>query len=225
VFNNREPLYEDLCQYDKAYYVGNDPKESGLMSGGLIARYAKEHPEADKNGDGMLQYVMLKGEPGHQDAELRTVYSVRALKDAGIRLEKLQESTAMWERAVAQEKTAGFIASFGDRIECVISNNDEMALGAIEALKAAGYFAGGRFIPVVGVDATGAALDALREGTLLGTVLNDAEGQGDAALTLALMLRSGESLDAFPYAIDRDAYVWIPSKVVTRETLSSGGAE
>ena len=219
VFINREPLYEDLCEYDKAYYVGNNPKESGRMCGELIADYVKEHPEADRNGDGIIQYVMLKGEPGHQDAELRTVYSVKALKDAGIRIQKLQETTAMWERSIAQEKMSGLIASFGERIECVISNNDEMALGAIEALKAAGRFSNGRFLPVVGVDATGAAIDALNEGTLLGTVLNDADGQGDAALSLALLLASGTVIEpsTFSYPVDQGVYVWIPGRTVTRK--------
>jgi len=220
VFNNREPLPEDLLEYDKAFYVGNNPKESGLMCGELIARYVREHPEI-LGEDQILQYVMLKGEPGHQDAELRTVYSIKALKDAGIQLERLQETSAMWERSIAQEKMAGFIASYGNRIECVISNNDEMALGAIEALKAAGYFSDGRTIPVVGVDATGAAREALLEGTLLGTVLNNAEAQGNAALSLALLLMEGKPLseEDFPYPLGEKPYLWIPSEIVTREGL------
>ena len=220
VFNNREPLLEDLLEYDKAFYVGNNPKESGLMCGELIACYVREHPEI-LGEDQILQYVMLKGEPGHQDAELRTVYSIKALKDAGIQLERLQETSAMWERSIAQEKMAGFIASYGNRIECVISNNDEMALGAIEALKAAGYFSDGRTIPVVGVDATSAAREALLEGTLLGTVLNNAEAQGNAALSLALLLMEEGPLNEedFPYPLDQKPYLWIPSEIVTRETL------
>jgi methyl-galactoside transport system substrate-binding protein len=101
------------------------------MNGELIADYFLRNPQADRNGDGVIQYVMLKGEPGHQDAELRTVYSTQALRDAGFALENLAEETAMWVRTIAQEKMAHIIASYGERIECVISNNDEMALGAI----------------------------------------------------------------------------------------------
>ncbi len=223
VFVNREPLYEDLMLYDKAYYVGNNPKGSGQMCGELIAEYFAAHPEADKNGDGAIQYVMLKGEPGHQDAELRTVYSVQALEDAGFKLERLAEDTAMWDRTAAQDKMAGYLSSFGDRIECVIANNDEMALGAIEALKAAGYFTGSRTIPVVGVDATRQALQALRDQTLLGTVLNDAQGLSDAALTLALLLAEGKEASgaAFPYAIDRGRYIWTESRKITLATLEA----
>ncbi len=221
VFVNREPLYEDLVLYDKAYYVGNNPKLSGAMCGELIADYFKLHPEADRNQDGVIQYVMLKGEPGHQDAELRTLYSAQALGDAGFVLEKLAEDTAMWERSIAQDKMAGYLSSFENRIECVIANNDEMALGAIEALKAAGYFTEGRIIPVVGVDATSQALAALRDQTLLGTVLNDAHGLSDAALNLALLLANGVEItrESFPYAMDRERIVWTESRKVTLESL------
>ncbi len=221
VFVNREPLYEDLALYDKAYYVGNDPKRSGAMCGELIADYFRAYPEADRNQDGVIQYVMLKGESGHQDAELRTLYSVQALRDAGFALEKLAEDTAMWERSIAQEKMAGYLSSFENRIECVIANNDEMALGAIEALKAVGYFTEGRSIPVVGVDATNQALAALRDQTLLGTVLNDAHGLSDAALSLALLLGNGVKItpESFPYAMDRGRIIWTESRKVTLETL------
>lgn len=221
VFVNREPLYEDLILYDKAYYVGNNPKESGTMSGELIAEYFAGHPEADKNGDGVIQYVMLKGEPGHQDAELRTLYSIKALQDAGFTVEKLAEDTAMWERSIAQEKMAAYLSTYGDRIECVIANNDEMALGAIDVLKAAGYFSQNRTMPVVGVDATSAAIVALYEHTLLGTVLNDAESLSDASLQLAILLARGDAVNetTFPYAIDQERYIWTSSRKVTLDTL------
>ncbi len=221
VFINREPLYEDLILYDKAYYVGHNPKVSGTLGGQLIADYFTQHPEADRSDDGVIQYVMLKGEPGHQDAELRTQYSIKALEDAGFRLEKLAEDTAMWDRALAQDKMSGYLSTYDGRIECVIANNDEMALGAIDALKAAGYFTRGRFLPVVGVDATVYAVAALEEGTLLGTVYNDAVGQAEAALLLATLLGRGDVIDetTFPYEIDQGKYIWTDSYPVTLSSL------
>jgi len=219
VFINREPLYEDLALYEKSYYVGNDPRESGTMSGEIIAAYFKAHPEADRNGDGVIQYVMLKGEPGHQDAELRTIYSVKAIEEAGFAVQILVEEPAMWVRTLAQEKMSHIIASYGDRIECVLSNNDEMALGAIEALKAAGYFTAGKFMPVVGVDATAPALGALKEGTLLGTVLNDAVNQGEAIMLLAVAAVTGD-FTGFSYEIVDGHYVWVPYQMVTEENYT-----
>ncbi|WP_163193056.1 galactose ABC transporter substrate-binding protein [Clostridium thermarum] len=221
VFFNREPLAEDMQKWDKVYYVGAKAEESGTMSGELIVDYWKSHPEADKNGDGVLQYVMLKGEPGHQDAELRTEYSIKAVEAAGIKVEKLAEDTAMWDRVKGQEKMAAFIASNGDKIEAVFANNDDMALGAIEALKAAGYFQGGKYMPVVGVDATAPALEALEAGTLLGTVLNDAVNQGKATLKLAEVLAKGQtpSKDNTGFDIVDGKYVWVPYVKITKDNI------
>lgn len=221
IFINREPLPEDLALYDKAYYVGTNPQETGRLCGQLVVDYFHTHPQADLNGDGVIQYVLLKGEPGHQDAEFRTTYSIKAIQDAGFRLEKLAEDNALWERSLGQEKMAAFLAAFGTKIECVISNNDDMALGAIDALKAAGYFSGGKTMPVVGVDATKPALEALQQHSLLGTVLNDSLNQGRAAFKLALLLAKGEAVEpnTFEYAVDVSRHVWIPSHQITLQTL------
>lgn len=223
VFINREPLAEDLALYDSAYYVGTDPKETGRLCGQLVADWFSDHPEADKNDDGIIQYVLLKGEQGHQDAEFRTTYSVRAITEAGFPVERLAEESAMWERALGQEKMAGLLSAWGDQIECVISNNDDMALGAIDALKAAGWFANDLYLPVVGVDATEPALDAVREGSMLGTVLNDATNLGVASFQLALLLanRTQPTADNFTYRMDEQRRVYINSHTITAGTLSS----
>lgn len=221
VFLNREPLPEDMKKWDKVYYVGAKAEESGTMSGELISDYWKSHPEADKNGDGVLQYAMLKGEPGHQDAELRTKYSIEGIEAAGIKVEKVAEDTAMWDRVKGQEKMAAFLGSQGDKIEAVLANNDDMALGAIEALKAAGYFKGDKYMPVVGVDATAPALEALKDGTMLGTVLNDANNQGKASVILAALLANGETptKDNLGSDITDNQYVWIKYKKITKDNI------
>lgn len=221
VFFNREPLPEDMKKWDKVYYVGAHAEESGTLAGEIIAEYWKAHPEADRNKDGVLQYVMITGEPGHQDAELRTKYSVQALQDAGIKTEQVASDTGMWDRIKGQEKMAAFIGAKGDQIEAVIANNDDMALGAIEALKAAGYFQGDRYVPVVGVDATAPALRALEDGTMLGTVLNDAKTQGEATFALAYALAQGKTPDKATTGFDvtSDRYVWVAYKKVTKANM------
>lgn len=114
-----------------------------------------------------------------------------------------------------------FLASFGDKIEAVFCNNDDMALGAIEALKAAGYFKDGKYIPVVGVDATTPGLQALEEGTFLGTVLNDAKAQGKATFNLAYVLAKGEkpTKENVGFEITNGKYIWVPYQKVTKENL------
>lgn len=222
VFFNREPLPEDMQKWDKVYYVGAKAEQSGTMQGQLIADYWKSHPEADKNKDGVLQYVMLKGEPGHQDAELRTKYSIQAVQAAGIKVEKLAEDTAMWDRVKGQEKMAAFLAANGNKIEAVFANNDDMALGAIEALKAAGYFKNNKYVPVVGVDATAPGIQAIQDGTMLGTVLNDAKNQGMATFKLSYVLAQGKtpSKDNTGYDITDGKYVWIDYKPITKDNIN-----
>ncbi|CAM4351072.1 galactose ABC transporter substrate-binding protein [Paenibacillus alkaliterrae] len=222
VFLNREPIAEDMNKWDKVYYVGAKAEESGTISGQLIVDYWKANPAADKNGDGKLQYVMLTGEPGHQDAELRTKFSVQAIQDAGIEVDALAEDTAMWDRVKGQEKMQTFLASHGDKIEAVLANNDDMALGAIEALKAAGYFKGDKFIPVVGVDATAPAIQALQDGTMLGTVLNDAKNQGAASVAIATALSKGETptKENTGFDITDGKYVWIAYKKITKDNIA-----
>jgi methyl-galactoside transport system substrate-binding protein len=221
VFFNREPFKDDMAKYDKAYYVGAIAEQSGTMEGKLAVDYWKANPAADLNKDGVMQYVMLKGEPGHQDAELRTKFSIKAVEDAGIKVQKVAEDTGMWDRVKGQEKMAAFLAAHKD-IEIVFANNDDMALGAIEALKAAGYFKDGKFMPVVGVDATAPALQALKDGTLLGTVLNDAKNQGGATANLAMVLAKGEkpSKANVGYEIKDGKYVWVDYKPITKANMA-----
>jgi methyl-galactoside transport system substrate-binding protein len=222
VFFNREPSADDLKKYDKAYYVGAKGSESGTMQGQILADYWKAHPEADLNKDGKIQYVMLTGEPGHPDAVARTKFSIDAITAAGIQVEKLAEDTAMWDRVKGQEKMAAFLAAKGDKIEAVLANNDDMALGAIEALKAAGYFKADKYMPVVSVDATAPGQQALTDGTLLGTVLNDAKNQGKATLNLAAALAQGTdvSKEKVGFDITDGKYIWVPYKKILKENIA-----
>ena len=215
VYFNREPIAEEMVDFENWWYVGAKAEESGTMSGQILVDYFTENPP----DDGVIHYVMLQGEPGHQDAELRSIYSIKALEDAGFELEALAVDTAHWNRVEGQDKMTAWLAAFGDEIDCVLGNNDDMALGAIEALKAEGYFGEGNFMPVVGVDATAPALEALKEGTLLGTVLNDAVNQGKATLLLAVAAATGD-FSEFPYEIVDDHYVWVPYAMVTEDNYT-----
>ena len=219
VFFNREPVAEDMAKWDQLYYVGAKAEESGTIQGEVAADYFKANPDADKNKDGKIQYVILEGEPGHQDALLRTEYSIKALEAAGFQVDKLASDTALWQRANGQEKMAAWISAFGDKIELVLANNDDMALGAIEALKAAGYLSDGKFIPVIGVDATAPAKDSLKAGLLYGTVLNDARGQGKGIFDIAYALAKKENPAEKVQGITDGKYLCIPYQKVTKENV------
>ncbi|MGG7144092.1 galactose ABC transporter substrate-binding protein [Clostridium nigeriense] len=206
VLFNREPSTDSIKEYEKAIFVGTNAKEAGVMQGKIISDYwNKDQKAVDKNGDGILQYVMLKGEPDNPEAVARTEYSVSTLNDKGIKTEELALQVCNWDQALAQNATEAWLSRFGDKIEAVIANNDGMAQGAIAALQAQGYNNGdtAKTIPVVGVDATAAAQDLIGKGFMLGSVLQDAEGMANALYETGMNLAAGkDAIDGTSYKFD-----------------------
>ena len=97
----------------------------GDYSGDLIAKHWKANPNWDLNKDGQIQYVLLKGEPGHPDAEARTTYVIKELNDKGLKTQQLQLDTAMWDTAQAKDKMDAWLSGpNANKIEVVIANND-----------------------------------------------------------------------------------------------------
>ena len=188
IFFNREPVREDLMQWEKLYYVGCDAEQSGIMQGEIAAEYINSHPEVDKNKDGKIQYVLLEGEAGHQDAISRTEYSVKTLMKKDVILEKLSYQLADWNRGQAENRMNRLISQYGKKIELVMSNNDEMALGAVEAI-------GSRKIVVVGFDATDDAQAAVKAGKMAATVAQKPDLMGATAVETAQKILNGETVD------------------------------
>ncbi len=104
IFFNREPVKEDLERWNKVYYVGAEASESGKLQGQIVVEQYYKNNTIDKNGDGKLQYVVLEGEQGHQDALLRTEYAIKTITEAGIQMDKLAGDTANWLRSQAETK-------------------------------------------------------------------------------------------------------------------------
>ena len=194
IFFNREPVREDLMQWEKLYYVGCDAEQSGIMQGEIAEEYIKSHPEVDKNQDGKIQYVLLEGEAGHQDAISRTEYSVKTLMKNDVILEKLSYQLADWNRGQAENRMNRLISQYGKKIELVMSNNDEMALGDVEAYRKAGYVR--EEWPVIfGIDGLEEALEAVKAGEMQGSILNDRVDQAKKMAKMAVELFEGEEFD------------------------------
>jgi methyl-galactoside transport system substrate-binding protein len=224
IFFNKEPDEGVLSSYEKAYYVGTTSSESGVIQGELIAKAWEANKDSwDKNKDGKLQYVLLKGEPGHPDAEARTKFVVDTVKEKGIEVDELALDTAMWDATKATEKVDAWISKYNENIEFVIANNDGMALGAISSLEKAGYFSGDKFMPVVGVDAIPEALEMIENGKMVGSVLNDAKNQGKATIELAANGANGKDvLEGTSWEIDDKKAVRVPYVEVTKENIQVG---
>lgn len=220
IFFNRELVEGDIGRWDKLFYVGANAEESGVMEGELAAWACITHKELDKNGDGVIQFVVLEGEAGHQDAIVRTEASVNTLKKQGVEIDKLGYAIANWNRAQAQTKTTQFIEDYGNDIELILSNNDDMALGAIDAYEAMAI-PRNKWPAIVGIDGTDVGLEAVRDDKMLGTVYNDKEGQATAMFDLARVLAGGGSIEELSdkYAIENGRYIRLPYAKVTSSNI------
>lgn len=216
IFFNRELVAEDLERWSELYYVGADALQSGVFEGELAANAFKTNAKMDKNGDDICQYVVLEGEAGHQDSIVRTEYSVNTLIENGVEAEKLGYAMANWNRAQAQTKTAALLTQFSGKIELIIANNDDMALGAIDALRDS-QIPREDWPGVVGIDGTDAGLLAVENGEMLGTVYNDKEGQAREMLNLAFAIVTNGDKDSIPLIDGK--YVRTPYHKVTQENV------
>ena len=191
LFNKEATEAGVMDTYDKVWYVGTDSAEAGIIQGEMMVADWNANSDWDLNDDGVVDYVLLKGEPGHPDAEARTLESVKAFTDAGITVNELAlQASPQWSTSDAKNTMDAWLTSaFADQIELVICNNDGMAFGAFQALEAAG-----KNLPVYGVDALDQALTMIGDDELMGTVLNDGVNQARATLDLAVNAAEGKGI-------------------------------
>lgn len=236
IFVNREPLRDDLDVddpfiRDNCFYVGANSQADGLLQSD-IADKTLGGPESfpmssfDKNKDGILQIAILKGELGHQDAELRTKYCVEGMKQKGYQVEILDSIYANWERETAKQAMGEFEL---DKIELLFTNNDDMALGAIDHLHEIGAPASEAdipfnqaFFPIVGVDGTAAGKKAIRFGYLSGTVLNDAASQARLVTQIITSHLSGTPLPESHDNIERkENFYYVKGVAIDKNNIDS----
>lgn len=221
IFWNREVGTDVLNKYDKAYYVGIEAAEGGRYQGQMAAEYVNSvgFENLDRNGDGKLGVIVVRGEKGHADAEARTLYAPMYLErfltggnaEANgsvnnttynysntwnkVEVKAIVDGTdtagTTWEPQTASSEVERVLNEQGDAIDLVLSNNDGMALTIITGknFKAAG-------IPIWGVDALDDALTEIKkEGTqFMGTVQNDGKAQADVCVRVAKNLIEGKAL-------------------------------
>jgi methyl-galactoside transport system substrate-binding protein len=206
VFFNREPDLALVKSYDKSIFVGTNAADAGKLQGDIIRNLWTNHPGIDLNKDGKLQYVMFQGEPDNPEAIARTEWSVKQAVANGVPMEQIgQTFVCNWDTAQAQQAMESALAANAGKIELVIANNDAMAMGAIAALSNIGYNlqGGDKFVPVVGVDATAQAVDAINRGIMSATVKQDGEAMGNALSLIILNMIAGKApLDGTGYEYD-----------------------
>lgn len=220
VFFNREPS-KAVIESCGGIFIGTTASEAGVMQGDILADLVSANPKIDLNGDGTIQYLVFKGEPGNPEAEARTEFAVKQAETNGLKLENVygEAVVANWATDQAQTQMEAILAANEGEIEAVFCNNDDMALGVIAALNGSGYNESKdseKWIPVIGVDATDAGVEAIKSGKMAATVKQDGDAMGKAIVAIALNAASGKDfIEGTEYTMAEDGVsVRIPYSTV-----------
>ena len=234
IFFNRQPLDQDMVRgrktNDKIFYVGTDPVFEGesqaKMTEELFGDKENLSPIYDKNHDGTIQLVMLKGEIGHQDTEKRSKAALETLTQDGYRIENLYSVYANWNRNQARQSMKEIVQKCNGEIEVVLCNNDDMALGVIDYLlseeNTIPWYKVNLPFPIFGVDGTSLGIEYVKKGLLSGTVKNEADRQADCCIKLVEEIKkNGEITSSFPYPMENEYTIYVEGKIITEDNVAS----
>ena len=217
VFVNRIPTDQSVLD-DTHVYIGSNEDECGAYQGKALVDYLRAE------GKSNINYLMFNGNAGLDSTTKRTTGVLKALKDAGITATAAAEPVdCHFDRNEAMNAMNRMLAEDVDmaNVDVIISNNDAMACGAIEALKQAEVDCSD--IVVVGVDGTNSGIQAVANGEMLATVYQNATGQASAAVQAAMNLANGKSFAegiSFDAAEDNASVIWVPFELITADNVS-----
>ncbi len=214
----------------KVVIVNRAPKDTSIFSGNLAFVGSNEWQAGTFQGEFLVETLKAKGETvakpifllgtvGAENTTARTESAKQALADGGLEVEVVAELAPNWDRAEALTKIQPLVNTAD--YNCVIANNDDMALGAIEALQAGGIDP--KDVPVVGIDATVNGVEAVVNGSLAMTVFQDAAGQGMGSVIAAVNMLEGKTInEGSEYVLDEENgnIVWIPFIPVTTDNVA-----
>ena len=212
VFVNRVPDDTSILN-ENAVYVGSDEHTSGKFQGDFLAKYFNDKGQKD------IKYILLRGIEGQTSTTLRSESVLKALADNGINATETYAKSCLYDRTEALNQMGNILADASKEFDCIICNNDSMALGAIEACTQAGRTID---FPIVGIDATADGRQAIKDGTLAMSVFQDPNGQGGGAVAAALNLINGDALNANTnFEVDETGFIlWVPFEEVTPDNVA-----
>ena len=225
IFFNREPLLEDMKNYDQCYYVGPDPDKQGKLqvecASKIFGHPTTLDPKYDLNHDNKIQLVILKGEQGHQDAERRTQACLTELRLRGYEVELLSIGVCNWNKSEAYSLLWSQYSSTLKDAELILANNDEMAIGAAEYIREVTP-EDKDIIPIIGVDATTAGIEAVNKKLLASTIINDDTSQVEAIYELAdIFMNPKLTIKDLKYPITNEKFVYIDSEIYQKDGSES----
>ena len=177
--------------YNKVAFVTPDSKKAGTAQGKIITDlWNSDKMSIDKNNDNILEYILLLGPTNDPQVVDRSKYAISTINDSGIKTKELVAINAGWDKDIAKSSIENLFLKYNDQIEAIISNNDAMAIGAIEALQKYGYNTGdkSRNIAVVGIDGLQEAINLIDKGSMTGTVIQDSNVLAEVLYTVGMNL-------------------------------------
>lgn len=200
---------EDYLEKDHYIYVGSNEEVAGeLQAQYILDKFASKSE---------LNIAILKGEKLHSATRGRTRANKAVLEASGKSINYVFDDYADWGSENAEEMLNVFFKT-GQPIDAVICNNDNMALGAVEAVKKNGKSLSE--VPVLGIDATSDGLASIAAGELECTVFQSAAGQGEAAVIAAAQIVGGKSITTLEGAEENGLYMWVPFELVTKDNYT-----
>jgi methyl-galactoside transport system substrate-binding protein len=205
-FNIRPDNLDIIKKYQKAIAINTDSMQAGILQGKMIANYWNENKEMDKNGDGIMQYILIKGQPESYLTEARSNYSISTINDVGIKTQELAAVSANWDEGLAKSVMESLFLKYDGNIEVIIANSDSMAIGAVKALQKYEYNLGDKTktVPIFGIHATPEVQELIKKGFMAGSVLQDTRELADAFYSVGMNLILGKDpLEGTNYNFDK----------------------
>lgn len=214
IFFNIDLPIDVNTNFKKIFVVSTESKNGGILQGKiLLDLWNKDKKSLDKNDDNILQYVMLQGKTNNESSLLRSEYSILTLNENGVKTEELALKICNWNQECAKDAISSLFLKYNGKIEAIISNNDAMAIGAIEALQTFGYNKGDatKQIAVIGVDAIPQAIDLIKKGFMTGTVGQKPDELANALYSIGLnLIYNREPLEGTDYKLAKEGMIKLP---------------
>jgi len=212
LFNAEPPTITDkMKEYKKFAIITTYPCEAGILQGKLIVdEWNKNKSIIDKNKDNIMQYIMLQGESDNIGSIERTRCSIATIENSGVKAQRLALQVSNWNRELAKSAIESLFLNYGNKIEVIISNNDAMAIGAIEALQKYGYNKGdnSKTIPVFGIDGIPEAIELINKGYMAGTAVEDTNDSAEALYTVGMnLVNNMPPLENTNYKFDETGFI------------------
>lgn len=242
VFFDREPLYEDLLRGEAAYYVGSDSKGFGILQAHMLKTVSGSAYDpiiaVDKNNDGILQIVFMKGEQGHQLTEYITDTCISEILAKQYKIDVLTMEFTNWRRETAKEKMAKIYKKYGNSIEVVIANSDELALGVIDFVLEKNLKLvssdNKEFMPfeIIGATANEESIAAIKKGFIYGSVIDDHIAKAKVIISLVEFLlykkpgdvfsitECEEEMDNNNICAENNLMIYISGEEISKKTLN-----